>query len=125
VRNRRPARGLGGDEGGKILRRADFRFRAQPRKACLRVLGSKDLVDRDVKLLDDGGGRSRRRQQPRPERGEELGVSALGRGRHARQQRRARLGRARNRPPWTWGRRMAVVSQIICTWPPPRPATDL
>ena len=41
--------------------------------------------------------RSRRRQQPRPERGHELGISALGRGRHVRQQRRARIGRHRQR----------------------------
>jgi len=31
---------------------------------------------------------------------------------------------ARNRPPWTWGRRMAVVSKIICTWPARRSVTD-
>jgi hypothetical protein len=31
---------------------------------------------------------------------------------------------ARNRPPSTWGRRMAVVSKIICTWPASRSVTD-
>jgi hypothetical protein len=81
-----PARRLGGDERGEILRRSDARFGIQAHQAGLRLLGLEDVVDRDVELVDDRHRRPRRRKQPRPERSHELGISALERGRHVRQQ---------------------------------------
>src|SRR3954471_15267490 len=77
VRDRRPSRRLGADECREILRRADFRFRAQTCEAGLGILGLENLVDRAVELLDDRRRRSGRSQQSRPERGHKLGISAL------------------------------------------------
>src|SRR5262249_4959129 len=127
VRNRRPARCLGGDEGRKILRRADFRFRAQSRKACLRVLGSKDLVDRGVELFDDGGGVPAGASSPGQNERSSLGYplsAVVGTPGSSGERASVATASARSRPPWTWGRRMAVVSKIICTWPARRSVTD-
>src|SRR6478736_6103078 len=104
VRDRRPSRRLGADECREILRRADFRFRAQTCEAGLGILGLEDLVDRAVEFLDDRRRRSGRASSPDQNEAISLGYplsAVVGTSGNSAERLSVATASARSRPPST------------------------
>src|SRR5262249_48366798 len=127
VCNRRPARCLGGDEGGKILRRPIFASAPNRAKPACASLDRRISLIATLSFSTMGEGVPAGASSPDQNEARSLGdplsavVGTLG---SSGERASVATASARNRPPWTWGRRMAVVSKIICTWPARRSVTD-